>query len=93
VGPEDYRVAKQRQIIARMGVDARERNLTLMAFLAETPTAGAMRARLHVSKEGFQAVLVGKDGDPKLSSSEPITASKLTTTIDAMPMRQQEMRP
>jgi hypothetical protein len=50
-----------------------------------------MRVRLDVANEAFQAVLVGKDGNPKRSSSEPIAASKLITTIDATPMRQQEM--
>jgi hypothetical protein len=74
------------------GSRARERNLTLMEFLGATSTACAMRQRLYVAKEGFHAVLVGKDGHPKLSSFEPISASELITTIDAMPMRKQEMR-
>src|SRR5688572_1424383 len=92
IDPDDPRVAQQRWIIATMGAGARERNLTLMEFLGATSTACAMRQRLYVAKEGFHAVLVGKDGHPKLSSFEPISASELITTIDAMPMRKQEMR-
>jgi hypothetical protein len=91
-GPEDPRVAQQRRIIATMGAGARERNLALIELLGSTPVTSAMRARLRVPEGGFHAVLVGKDGDPKLSSFEPISASELTRTIDAMPMRKQEMR-
>ena len=40
----------------------------------------------------FEAVLVGKDGGEKLRSPEPLTPERLFETIDAMPMRQQEMR-
>jgi hypothetical protein len=37
-------------------------------------------------------LLVGKDGGVKLSSSSPLSASTLFGTIDAMPMRIDEMR-
>jgi len=90
--PDDPRVAQQGRIIASMGAGARERNLSLIELLGSTPVTSAMRARLRVQEGGFHAVLVGKDGDPKLSSFDPISASELTTTIDAMPMRQEEMR-
>jgi len=43
-----------------------------------------------MSGEGFQAVLVGKDGGPKVSSSQPIAPNKPVTTIDRMPVHQQE---
>jgi hypothetical protein len=35
---------------------------------------------------------VGKDGGEKLSSSKPLAAEKLFATIDAMPMRRDEMQ-
>ena len=56
-----------------MGAEARERNLTLMEFLGVMPAGDGMRQRLHVAKEGFHALLVGKDGDPScpLSSLFP----------------------
>jgi hypothetical protein len=91
-GPDDPLIAQQRRIIATMGAGARERNLALIELLGSTPVTSVMRARLRVPEGAFQAVLVGKDGNPKLSSSEPLAASKLIATIDAMPMRQEEMR-
>jgi len=45
-----------------------------------------------MSGEGFQDVLVGKDGGPKVSLSQPIAPNKPVTTIDAMPVHQQEMQ-
>ena len=43
-------------------------------------------------KAAFTAVLVGKDGGDKVTSTEPITLQKLYGTIDAMPMRRSEMK-
>jgi hypothetical protein len=39
----------------------------------------------------FTVVLVGKDTTEKLRQNEVLTAEALFETIDAMPMRQQEM--
>jgi hypothetical protein len=55
-------------------------------------SAGALRARYGVATGSFRAVLVGKDGGVKLSQRTPLSARRMFTTIDAMPMRQQEMR-
>lgn len=43
-------------------------------------------------KAAFTAVLVGKDGGDKLTSTVPLTLQKLYGTIDAMPMRRSEMK-
>jgi len=43
-----------------------------------------------VSKDGFRAVLIGKDGEVKASWSTPVSQQELFGLIDAMPMRQQE---
>jgi hypothetical protein len=43
-------------------------------------------------KGTFTVVLVGKDGGDKLQSTTPITLQKLYETIDAMPMRREEMK-
>ena len=40
----------------------------------------------------FQVSLIGLDGGIKLQQNIPITEEKLYNTIDAMPMRQREMR-
>lgn len=40
----------------------------------------------------YQNLLIGKDGGGKLRSNSPISNEKLFDTIDAMPMRQREIR-
>lgn len=50
---------------------------------------GAQRRRLGV--QGFEVVLIGKDGGVKLRVQEPIAAEALFSVIDAMPMRRREM--
>lgn len=44
------------------------------------------------SQKGFTFILFGKDGGQKLRSHEPLSSEKLYRTIDAMPMRQAEMK-
>ena len=51
-----------------------------------------MRKRFHVSPDQFTVILVGKDGGEKLRSRQPIPWQTLADIIDAMPMRQSEMR-
>ena len=48
------------------------------------------RHRFHIRNDEFQVVLLGEDGEEKLSSHEPIGIEKLDTLIDAMPMRKIE---
>jgi hypothetical protein len=55
-------------------------------------TAAQLRARFGMQKPGFRIFLVGKDGGIKLSQSRPLTVNRLFRTIDAMPMRVEEMR-
>ena len=55
-------------------------------------SAKNLRARFGVSGSAFRAVPVGKDGGTELNSSSPLSAGALYATIDAMPMRQNEMR-
>ena len=42
--------------------------------------------------KNYQNILIGKDGGVKLKRNSPISNQKLFDTIDAMPMRQREMR-
>jgi hypothetical protein len=51
-----------------------------------------LRHRFHVAPGQFAVILVGKDGGEKLRQGTPIRAETLKATIDAMPMRQEEMR-
>jgi hypothetical protein len=45
-----------------------------------------------VPADAFRVVLVGKDGTEKRRDAEPVTPRSIFDTIDAMPMRQREMR-
>ncbi len=44
------------------------------------------------TKQAFTFLLVGKDGGEKLRSKSMVTKEKLFSIIDAMPMRQAEMK-
>lgn len=48
--------------------------------------------RFGVPTGAFRVVLVGKDGTEKRRDAEPVTVRSVFDTIDAMPMRQREMR-
>ena len=54
--------------------------------------AAALRRKYGVERNEFHAILVGKDGGVKLKSPSPLSAARLSNVIDAMPMRQDEMR-
>ncbi len=51
-----------------------------------------LRQQFGITPEEFAVILVGKDGTEKQRSQTPIDSTMLFRTIDAMPMRQQEMR-
>ena len=51
-----------------------------------------IRRRFHIAASEFAVILLGKDGGEKLRTTTPITITHLNRTIDAMPMRQEEMR-
>jgi hypothetical protein len=58
-----------------------------------TPEAvGRLYDRFDVPVDAFRVVLVGKDGTEKRRDAEAVTARSIFDTIDAMPMRQREMR-
>jgi hypothetical protein len=65
----------------------------LDATLWREPGDGAeVRPRLRVSPGEFAVVLIGKDGGEKLRFHGTMTWERLRGTIDAMPMRQNEMK-
>lgn len=53
---------------------------------------GRLYDHFGVPVEAFRVVLVGKDGTEKHRDAEPVTVRSVFDTIDAMPMRQREMR-
>ncbi len=94
---------QQMQLFEQHQRDFANRDLVLVQVLAQGPsyangepidssTVAHLRDRFGVSKEDFRVVLVGKDGGTKRSDSSPVKANTIFGEIDAMPMRQQEMR-
>lgn len=100
--PGNRGLTRQRRIYTGQAKAFRERDIVvisviggqLWSWLGPGPgmTADQLRRRFGVGRNDFRAILVGKDGGVKLSSSEPISAQRLFRTIDAMPMRRREMR-
>ncbi len=80
-----------------------DRDLKLVQILAtgesqvdgrslSSASAERLRQQFRIPPEEFAVILVGKDGTEKQRSHTPIDLAALFRTIDAMPMRQQEMR-
>lgn len=92
----------QRQRLKEAADGLKEREITVIevvqdtVFIGGTPSiefnAKQLRKEYGVSIVEFTAVLIGKDGEEKLRRTEAVTVDELFETVDAMPMRQQEMR-
>lgn len=54
--------------------------------------APRIRRQFDVGTGEFSIILIGKDGTEKLCSPVPVSVSEIFSLIDAMPMRQEEMR-
>lgn len=59
---------------------------------AAAASASAYRRMLGIGRDEFAVVLAGKDTGVKFKSGEPVAMSRIYAVIDAMPMRQREMR-
>jgi hypothetical protein len=90
--PESPALAEQRRQIDELEGSAADRDLVIVEPSSGSSELQALGMRFGLGPEPFLAVLVGKDGGAKLHSFKPITARELMTTIDAMPMRQDEIR-
>ncbi len=93
---------QQQQAWQSRSEDMQERDLKWVEVLANgisrvdgQPMADASADRLRnqfgIAPEDFAVILVGKDGTEKQRFSQPVDLSEIFSTIDAMPMRQQEM--
>ena len=88
----DVRLKAQRAALASARRGAAERDLVVLEAVGDGAEAAALRRRLALPAADFRAVLVGKDGGAKLTADAPIPPQTLFSTIDAMPMRRDEMR-
>ncbi len=94
---------RQMQLFQAQQANFPERDLLLVEILTEGASrvlgkaldeadVAKVRSRFHVSPQDFRVILVGKDGTAKRSDSNPVEPKVIFDEIDAMPMRQQEMR-
>jgi len=95
-------LVRQRRIINANRAGFANRDMVVITVVGDrvtsrfgrSPRLGAdgLRRRYGVGRDQFRALLVGKDGGVKLSSTRAIGAERLFGLIDSMPMRRQEMR-
>jgi hypothetical protein len=100
--PDDPQLQIQLRRLRDNAAAVSERDIVVIAIPYESPAptpatftvegAQSARLRFNVAPADFTVILIGKDGGEKLRSHKPLTIDQLNNTIDAMPMRQQEMR-
>lgn len=65
-------------------------------FLQKSSTSdlsgSRLRSRYNIPKDEFRYILIGKDGGVKLNNKDFVSNEELFSVIDAMPMRQREMK-
>lgn len=96
------KLTKQRSIIDRYASKLAERDLVVVYVVGDNVSASlgpppglsarALRSKYGIKDGEFRSILVGKDGGVKRTAASPIGADVLAGVIDAMPMRQDEMR-
>ena len=100
--PDDPQLVIQMRILEEHAAEAHDRDVVGIALPYANPSSSAVqlspddaeaaRRKFHVNPGDFAAILIGKDGGVKLRSSKPLSMQKLEETIDAMPMRKDEVR-
>jgi hypothetical protein len=99
--PDDPQLQIQLRRLRENAASVAERDIVVIALPYESPSptsaaltvedAQEVRRRFHVAPADFTVILLGKDGGEKLRAHKPLSIARLNDTIDAMPMRQQEM--
>ena len=69
----------------------RERDMVLIP-VSNSGGREDLRRAYNVAPGEFEVLLVGKDGGVKLRSRELVSPEEIFRTVDAMPMRRDEMR-
>jgi hypothetical protein len=100
--PTDPQLEIQLRTLRENAASVAERDVVVIAVPYQSPSPtqatltddGAMAARriFHIAPSDFTIILIGKDGGEKLRASQPLRFETLRSTIDAMPMRQDEMQ-
>lgn len=86
---------RQQQLLGSFRAELSTRDLVVREVLTSQLTPADQRyarEQLKVPANGFVMLLIGKDGGVKRRETSPLPPAQLFSTIDAMPMRRQEMR-
>ena len=78
-------------MLAKDAAGLKERDIQVHEVIGLKPNE-AMFKKYKASAQIFTFILIGKDGGKKIRSHEPVNLEKLYQIIDAMPMRQAEMK-
>ena len=84
---EAYRLQMETLAADKSGLVERD-----IVVLSDVGALGRSQLREVLQIDGFEIILIGKDGGVKLRSKTPISVEELHSLIDAMPMRRREMR-
>ncbi len=91
-GSEDNSTFREQLgLLNRASSGLRERDMALIA-VSNRGGRQELRRAYHVAPGQFEVVLIGKDGGVKLRSRSLVSPQEIFRTVDAMPMRRQEMR-
>lgn len=82
----------QRRIYESSAKGTSERSIVLTEAADDSERSRQIRSRLSADGRRFEVFLVGKDGHTAVSSDKRLSADDLFARVDAMPMRQDEMR-
>ena len=93
----DARLAAQRAIMARLGLEAAKRDLLFvqvdpMTVIGASDNADKLRRKLVVPVLNYHAILIDKDGRTLRESPGPMEAGAILHAIDTAPQRQFEIR-
>lgn len=92
-GQPDFK--RQKELLAAAPAELRARDVLVLDVLYDHLAPADrqyLQQELKLHLTGFEAVLVGKDGGVKQTSTHPLAPAAWFGTIDKMPMRRQEMR-
>ena len=81
-------VEEQLKMLSKATAGLKERDLRVIVVVS----GDALERMFKVKPGYFTVLLIGKDGGEKHRANQPVPAAEFFAMIDAMPMRQQEMR-
>ncbi len=87
----DARFQKQNALLAHSKAAFSDRDLVRADIIGTDKGAASLRARYNV-RGSFRVLLIGRDGHIAYGGPSPVTLKSITSRIDAMPMRRDEMR-